>query len=92
MDRSSVFTVYNQMRGSNRDNPQQIARINRALGIVLSNRERGYKTSIITCTCLDSVHRGIRCKHRIAKLMEFIVETRLNPIEKIGLLNADRKV
>lgn len=50
-------------------------RVNRALGIVLSNNYREqidkYGTTLSRCHCPDSEHRQVTCKHRIAFEMNY---------------------
>ena len=70
MDRSALFTAYNQARKLAYQGHLDMERVNRALGIALRKEPRPYYTTTERCDCADSVGRsaqGVVCKHRIAE-------------------------
>lgn len=64
MDKSAIFHNYNLLKGH-----VDKQRLNRALGIAMSNKPDKYYTTQNSCTCPDCERRGMVCKHRIAKML-----------------------
>ncbi len=88
--RKEVFSVYNQVKAAARKagDVQQVDRINKALGMLLSGKgaKAEYKSSCLCCLCADySYRRGYSgpCKHMIAEVMFHLVRY------KRGVLTAD---
>lgn len=68
MTKSQIFTAYNKARRAAQNGKLDIARVNRALGLLQSRTPRPYATTVKGCDCEDS-RRGHVCKHRIAAMM-----------------------
>ena len=70
--KSAIFTTYNKARKAARQGKIDGARLNRALGILLSKSyPHQYNTTIKTCDCPDSRrHPEIVCKHRLAAMIQ----------------------
>lgn len=65
MQRSATFSQYNRMKATT-----ERGRLNRALGLAQSGKERPYTTTADSCTCPDWQYRhegaeGFRCKHQL---------------------------
>lgn len=79
--RSEIFSVYNLARTAARRGRQpsglvlEVRRVNRALGLLLSGRERPYATTAQSCNCPDA-QRGNVCKHRVAAMMAVRIRQR----------------
>ena len=75
MTKSQLFTQYNRARAAAYAGKLDLARVNRALGLVQAKEARPYHTSIRICDCPDQVrHPDMICKHRIAKMLEYRAE------------------
>ena len=66
-NRSEIFSVYNKAKASARAGLLDARRVDRALGILIADRVRPYRTTHRACSCPDA--RWNRCKHQIAEMM-----------------------
>jgi hypothetical protein len=66
-NRSEIFSVYNKAKAAARAGLLDARRVDRALGILIADRVRPYRTTKNSCTCPDA--RRNRCKHQIAEMM-----------------------
>jgi len=67
---SLAFTVYNKARTAARQGRIDEKRLNRALGLVLSGKQRPYNTTLHSCDCPDYRRTGKPCKHIIRGWIE----------------------
>ena len=79
--RSEIFSIYNKMRSLVRSGIFEAGRLNRALGLMISQSITGshvgdeYVATRSTCTCPDSTYRHSKCKHMIAVNMLYSIHT-----------------
>ena len=66
-NRSEIFSVYNKAKAAARAGLLDARRVDRALGNLIADRDRPYRTTKNSCTCPDA--RRNRCKHQIAEMM-----------------------
>jgi len=75
MNKKMIFKKYNLMKKIYKGNPEQVARLNRALGIAvskngLSRMHNEYGTTFCDCGCSDHKYRGqLWCKHILAETL-----------------------
>lgn len=73
MDKKLIFQVYNQAKVAARDGKIDMARLNRALGILQSKncaeRIEKYQASTTSCNCPDHTKTGKACKHMLAAMV-----------------------
>lgn len=71
--KSEIFSIYNKARKAARQGKLNPAHVNKALGLLLSGKERPYVTTLKTCTC-PNWRSGIPCKHQVKRMMEYRIE------------------
>ena len=68
-----VFVYYNKAKGAGKRGQLDKGRVNRALRLIqeekLHEKVAQYRTTITSCNCPDSIHRGGICYHRIAMMI-----------------------
>lgn len=79
--RSEIFSAYNRIRTLVRSGIFEAGRMNRALGLMISQSLTGshigdeYVTTRNGCSCPDSTYRHSKCKHMIAVNMLYSIHT-----------------
>lgn len=75
-NRSEIFSAYNRVRAIGRRGRLDLNRINRALGLLISQsitgkrpEEEDFRTTKRFCSCPDRRFRKTVCKHMIALYM-----------------------
>lgn len=83
---SLVFVYYNKAKGAGKRGQLEQGRVNRALRLIqegnLQEKIKQYGTTITSCNCPDSVHRGGVCYHRIAMM---IMKRVYDDVQKVWL-------
>jgi len=89
VDKGNALRMYNFLKEKSKTNPSiEIGRLNRALGLVMSEDKEGkakrYLTDFTTCFCPDHWQRGgtFICKHRLAFMIEHPMDTMIVAWEK----------
>lgn len=71
--KSSIFSAYNGARRLAREGRLDCKRVNRALGVALSNKPSEYNSTARSCECPDRKYRGVICKHMLAAAFKEVV-------------------
>lgn len=91
--KSLVFTYYNKAKGAGKRGQLEEKRVNRALRLIqegkLDEKCKQYGTTVNSCNCPDSVHRGEICYHRIAAM---IMQRVYEDVQRIWLDEFDFKL
>lgn len=82
--RSEIFSAFNKIKAIGRRGLWDMGRMNRALGLIISQAIRGereeaedYVTTKTGCTCPDCHYRKVVCKHMISLyILDKIEESR----------------
>lgn len=70
VSRSTIFSNYNACKQLVRDGLLDAGRLNRALGVAQSKKQREYHTTSGHCDCPDAKYRpAYVCKHRVALVL-----------------------